>query len=658
MSFKFSLPEGLLIPDKPDKSGITEVQLYDKTIEIEKTRFKLLYWGFRNLVLDDYEFLNLPSDTRVHLEALTRDRLLNIEYFPSTIERWKNVTENPSDDSLFIIFAGSFGGAGKWNPDEFLGPAGLLHRNCIIIRDISNQFYTQGVSKEASSMPELLSWLATQREKMGIDASNVYTLGTSMGAPIAIMSAHYLRAKTCWAFAPSQARPNQGVVNDGLNWNIPELLSKHNGITEYHIYFNESVGRDARVAKSLEQTGVTLHPQPGKGHRVISHLSETGQFENMFEVGNFRREVRRQPKENWKELLQQFLLDLKATHDWESIQKCLHFDSLELVQLALALENIAGVLVEPTELKIVNDGSFEELCEYCEQKPKTSVATVNGGSKEKLSTIQVGMPMLSHKGVSESELLKKLGDIQWTHLTDITGIPTKELTNKDGDRLYPAFFFVSIMSIDGLGSFEENDLLEVKSRLSRTGLYTLDGVHNISKEGSSCVVELCNVLLRKKNGAHVLERATPANQNFRKIPEKSSAALQTAKSIKKLECAFAAPSGYNKLNKQPLEWQTKIDPERDVNGAGLVYFANYPVFFDRAERHMLSSLGYSIEEIKSRTVVDRQTGYYANADASDGVIVRADFSLDADTTYLYGNFKMYRKSDNKLMAISSVIKKA
>jgi probable biosynthetic protein (TIGR04098 family) len=52
--------------------------------------------------------------------------------------------------------------------------------------------------------------------------------------------------------------------------------------------------------------------------------------------------------------------------------------------------------------------------------------------------------------------------------------------------------------------------------------------------------------------------------------------------------AFGRPGPtYVPLTSGPMEVDYKLVPDRDLNGAGLVYFANYPLILDIAEREVL-----------------------------------------------------------------------
>ncbi|GAA2329916.1 LnmK family bifunctional acyltransferase/decarboxylase [Streptomyces violaceusniger] len=58
----------------------------------------------------------------------------------------------------------------------------------------------------------------------------------------------------------------------------------------------------------------------------------------------------------------------------------------------------------------------------------------------------------------------------------------------------------------------------------------------------------------------------------------------------------------------------ELDVARDLNGAGLVYFASYFSIFDTALLRVWRSLGRGDEHFLRRKVVDQKVGYFGNAD--------------------------------------------
>lgn len=57
-----------------------------------------------------------------------------------------------------------------------------------------------------------------------------------------------------------------------------------------------------------------------------------------------------------------------------------------------------------------------------------------------------------------------------------------------------------------------------------------------------------------------------------------------------------------------------LDVARDINGAGLVYFASYFSIFDTALLRLWRSLGRGDEQFLQRKVIDQKVGYFGNAD--------------------------------------------
>ncbi|SFW72652.1 LnmK family bifunctional acyltransferase/decarboxylase [Amycolatopsis australiensis] len=57
-----------------------------------------------------------------------------------------------------------------------------------------------------------------------------------------------------------------------------------------------------------------------------------------------------------------------------------------------------------------------------------------------------------------------------------------------------------------------------------------------------------------------------------------------------------------------------LDVTRDINGAGLVYFASYFSIFDTALLRLWRSFGRTDEQFLRRRVIDQKVGYFGNAD--------------------------------------------
>jgi len=120
----------------------------------------------------------------------------------------------------------------------------------------------------------------------------------------------------------------------------------------------------------------------------------------------------------------------------------------------------------------------------------------------------------------------------------------------------------------------------------------------------------------------------------------------------------------------PSTQEYRLIPDRDLNAAGLVYFANYPMFLDICERAVLRSGPLALPEavLDRRTVVHRRSAYLNNASAGDTLRIEIEPSIclpdvpnvggdEPSDLHLDINYRMCRCSDGRLMMVSRVIKR-
>ena len=101
-----------------------------------------------------------------------------------------------------------------------------------------------------------------------------------------------------------------------------------------------------------------------------------------------------------------------------------------------------------------------------------------------------------------------------------------------------------------------------------------------------------------------------------------------------------------------------IDIDRDTNGAGIVYFANYVAFMNRAERETVDAMpSASACGPKVRIIQQRRIAYFGNASTSDRVHTRVRvFRRDTDTAKVAFRYEMRREEDDELICLSEAIK--
>jgi hypothetical protein len=191
-------------------------------------------------------------------------------------------------EQLFFVYTGA-SRALMVNATQFLGQTRLMLRNVVIFQDATRSCYLRGVSTELDSFDALLEWHLMFRDSLS-HVRRVYCVGTSMGGFAALLFGYLLGAEAVWAFGPPTvpARDAAGVVTVPADVpperaDLARLLSRPNGKTQYHVYYSEGFDVDRVAATHIAQCeGVTLWPQPGRDHNVVSGLLERNVLRNVF----------------------------------------------------------------------------------------------------------------------------------------------------------------------------------------------------------------------------------------------------------------------------------------------------------------------------------------------------------------------------------------
>lgn len=305
--------------------------------------------------------------------------------------------------------------------------------------------------------------------------------------------------------------------------------------------------------------------------------------------------------------------------------------------------------------------------------------------------IEIGMSLTCLNNLAESPLLKYLGDLRWRHLSALTGVPSKQFADEQGHRLYPSFFYVEMAfpPHSPMAAYGENDRLKVAGTLKRYGGSMLDGhcylLPSDYREQDEApfdsitsavaagfpAVRLSNIFVEQHNGSEWLRTARPANPGFKTIPELALApeSYLTTKLAEKGDPLARAADSYVPMTDGPVGVEYRLVVDRDFSSTGLVYFANYPIFLDICEREALASarLPLTEEMLNRRTLVRRRSAYLNNASSRDTLVVEVSPWVEnpfvtnhpapeVAPIRLFINYRMYRKSDARLMMVSTAEK--
>jgi probable biosynthetic protein (TIGR04098 family) len=289
------------------------------------------------------------------------------------------------------------------------------------------------------------------------------------------------------------------------------------------------------------------------------------------------------------------------------------------------------------------------------------------------SRLQLGMPHTRCHAISEIALLSHAAHLRWGDISTLSGTAASRQRDAEGRPVYASIYYVDIAGFPaaGLGAFGPDDELEVVSTLGRFGRSMMDGEHRMYPVGvlpaelpatlpDAPRVQLSNVLVAVGKGADDLRIAWPENARIEEVPvlPAEPESYRTIKRARQEGRFFSAPEGATPLWSGAQSAVCAVNPDRDLNGVGLLYFCNYVAFMDFAERKLLEEGSFfSPEELDRRVTVRRQIGFYGNAQPHETLEIEVEAaSLAGDVGRLILHHRVRRRSDQRLIAVGSVEK--
>jgi len=273
--------------------------------------------------------------------------------------------------------------------------------------------------------------------------------------------------------------------------------------------------------------------------------------------------------------------------------------------------------------------------------------------------LELGMPLLGRNGLNESAFLKSIGHDRWQLLERVGRVPTREIRDDFDNRLYATFCFVEMMLSPErpLSCYTENERLRFSRDLSHYGRVYLDGSYKLVNQGPF-QLRCTNVFIYQLAGPQQLKMAQPENCNFEQIPELPSQpdSLDMCRAARAAGTFEGPDTNDGRLGSLAVRYQ--LDADRDANGAGLIYFANFVCFLDFAERALLNGLKAPADLVDARSTYWRRLGYFGNAEATDqlDITILGGIRTHGHLLSLAFDYRVHRVSDGKLILVSSARK--
>jgi probable biosynthetic protein (TIGR04098 family) len=291
------------------------------------------------------------------------------------------------------------------------------------------------------------------------------------------------------------------------------------------------------------------------------------------------------------------------------------------------------------------------------------------------STLMLGLPHTNRWGLAEDALMKHAGHLQWSAIAETIGTPLSHLRTLDGGEVYATFYFVedAFPDVAPIESFQLDDTLRfrlalrafknlaVEGRIEFDRAERLPASTAMPPSGSHPRIRFGNIFITPRGGNSLLKVAAPANGDFSSFaalpneenPYQITRGASTTHRLGILADDWIAADGAG------IDAFYAIDPERDTNGAGLVYFANYFAFLESAERSAATQSALpAVRSARARHLRIRRTAFYGNIDLADRLKTTVTFfQSPADSTIAGVRYAMRRESDDVLICLSEAIKR-
>jgi probable biosynthetic protein (TIGR04098 family) len=298
--------------------------------------------------------------------------------------------------------------------------------------------------------------------------------------------------------------------------------------------------------------------------------------------------------------------------------------------------------------------------------------------------LTLGLPHTNRYGFAEPQLLMYAGHFQWNSISSAFGKPMTEITTKEGKPIYATFFYIdeSFPRDKPLAGFHLDHELLFLNRIRHYKSMSIDGEILFDRKklitkreqerfssnpsllrGKHPFIRMCNVFISRASNNDFLKITTPeASVSFDKIlplpPDENPYGI-TREAAQNM--TFGSFEGaWTPIDLLPdYHVSYIIDPDRDTNGAGLIYFAQYVAFLVTAERMAIWN-NIKLENIRlkarehPRTLLQRKLGYFGNVRLDDTLELYVS-AFVRDNQDLGFRCRIVRQSDKKMIALSESV---
>jgi len=302
--------------------------------------------------------------------------------------------------------------------------------------------------------------------------------------------------------------------------------------------------------------------------------------------------------------------------------------------------DVARILVGTTPAAATGPpraSSFEGTGADADRGRPTVTRAVSAAPACEARVYDLNMPQMALGGLSESWLLKEVGDIHWSLITRALGQLSSRLSDAGGNRLYATFTRIQLCSTAPLAAYRENETIAITVKGSRYGAGMFFSDAAVRGDGRSALVRLmssfskygeagANTSLLKGQPEIPVACAIPAHAELPAFAHEYRARRACEPASALFECPY------------------EIIPPHDINGVGLIYFAAYPIINDLCAMRFAGAAFP-----REFSTHHRDVFYFANSDPDETLIYRIH-RWDACSDGVEMEASLSRQSDGVLMA--------
>jgi histidinol-phosphate aminotransferase len=233
----------------------------------------------------------------------------------------------------------------------------------------------------------------------------------------------------------------------------------------------------------------------------------------------------------------------------------------------------------------------------------------------------------------------RIGDWTWEAVAAACRINVHAARTAEGHPAYLSFYYYRVRGGNAVHphGLTFGDELQVSSRVFQFGSQSVLTLHRLAPAGlglAGTVLDPVEVyelphpdcmyaenlnrwISRSRPGSNrgLTEVAPPgfAYAGLPRLPNQYSPRTLAGRARKAGSFCVPPPRGFTVAGHERV-FEYELDAARDVNGAGLLYFASYFSIFDTALLRLWRALGRSDEQFLQRRVIDQKLAYFGNAD--------------------------------------------